>query len=63
MLLLAHWTRKMFQSSWFNANNGYVEGVVRGYFDSLLSNSSYYSLTQCDTLESKCDQCSSSFWD
>lgn len=35
----------------FNAEGGYLEGVVRGYRNSLLSSSTYSSLAQCETLE------------
>lgn len=35
----------------FNIDNGYVEGVVRGYRNGLLVNSQYLNLTQCDNLE------------
>lgn len=35
----------------FNVDNGYVEGVVRGYRDGLLGNNQYVNLTQCDNLE------------
>lgn len=35
----------------FNAEAGYLEGVVRGYRNSLLTASSYSSLSQCETLD------------
>ncbi|KAG9314486.1 ATPase V0 complex subunit D [Chiua virens] len=35
----------------FNANNGFLEGIVRGYKAGILSQSHYASLTQCETLE------------
>lgn len=35
----------------FNVDNGYLEGVVRGYRDGLLGNNQYVNLTQCDNLE------------
>ncbi|CAH6721764.1 V-type proton ATPase subunit d [[Candida] jaroonii] len=35
----------------FNVNNGYVEGVVRGYRNGLLVSNQYLNLTQCDNLE------------
>lgn len=37
----------------FNANDGYVEGIVRGYKNNLLTSSNYSTLTQCETLEGK----------
>lgn len=35
----------------FNIDNGYIEGLVRGYENTLLTSSQYVNLTQCDTLE------------
>ncbi|KAF8421406.1 V0 complex, c/d subunit of ATPase [Tirmania nivea] len=35
----------------FNATDGYVEGIVRGYKNNLLTNANYSNLTQCETLE------------
>ncbi|SCV02596.1 LAMI_0H00958g1_1 [Lachancea mirantina] len=35
----------------FNVNDGYIEGVVRGYRNGLLTSNQYLNLTQCDTLE------------
>lgn len=35
----------------FNVDAGYIEGVVRGYKNSLLTSSQYINLTQCDNLE------------
>ncbi|KAF8458537.1 V0 complex, c/d subunit of ATPase [Kalaharituber pfeilii] len=35
----------------FNANDGYVEGIVRGYKNHLLTSSNYSNLTQCETLD------------
>jgi vacuolar-type H+-ATPase subunit C/Vma6 len=32
-------------------NSGYLEGVVRGYKNSLLTQTNYHTLTQCDNLE------------
>ncbi|ODV77726.1 ATPase, V0 complex, subunit D [Suhomyces tanzawaensis NRRL Y-17324] len=35
----------------FNVNNGYLEGVVRGYKSGLLRSPQYVNLTQCETLD------------
>lgn len=35
----------------FNVQGGYLEGVVRGYRNSLLSQQTYSSLSQCETLD------------
>ncbi|KAG9285343.1 hypothetical protein G9A89_010818 [Geosiphon pyriformis] len=36
---------------YFNANNGYLEGIVRGYKSALLNQTHYLNLTQCETLD------------
>ncbi|KAI9874299.1 MAG: H(+)-transporting V0 sector ATPase subunit d [Pleopsidium flavum] len=35
----------------FNVNGGYIEGVVRGYRNSLLTGQNYGNLTQCQTID------------
>ncbi|KIK81976.1 hypothetical protein PAXRUDRAFT_832498 [Paxillus rubicundulus Ve08.2h10] len=35
----------------FNVNNGFLEGIVRGYKTGILTQSHYASLTQCESLE------------
>ncbi|KAJ5141518.1 uncharacterized protein N7443_010518 [Penicillium atrosanguineum] len=35
----------------FNVNAGYVEGIVRGYRNSLLTGQNYSNLTQCETID------------
>ena len=35
----------------FNIDGGYIEGLVRGYKNSLITSSQYINLTQCDNLE------------
>ncbi|KAI9673816.1 MAG: H(+)-transporting V0 sector ATPase subunit d [Trizodia sp. TS-e1964] len=35
----------------FNVNNGYIEGIVRGYRNSLLTGQNYGNLTQCETID------------
>ncbi|KAJ6018727.1 hypothetical protein N7499_010090 [Penicillium canescens] len=35
----------------FNVNGGYVEGIVRGYRNSLLSGQNYSNLAQCETID------------
>lgn len=35
----------------FNIDNGYLEGIVRGFKSGILKQSDYLNLTQCDTLE------------
>lgn len=44
----------------FNVDNGYIEGVIRGYRNGLLTSNQYINLTQCDTLEDLKLQLSSS---
>ena len=38
---------------YFNVDNGYIEGVVRGYRNGLLTSQNYANLTQCETLDGK----------
>lgn len=35
----------------FNVNNGYIEGIVRGYRNGLLTSQNYNNLTQCETID------------
>ncbi|KAI5816805.1 vacuolar ATP synthase subunit D1 [Pyronema omphalodes] len=35
----------------FNVDSGYIEGIVRGYRNSLLTSQNYNNLTQCETLD------------
>ncbi|RDW64919.1 vacuolar ATP synthase subunit d 1 [Coleophoma crateriformis] len=35
----------------FNVNNGYIEGIVRGYRNGLLTGQNYSNLTQCETID------------
>ncbi|KAL5336095.1 V0 complex, c/d subunit of ATPase [Aspergillus crustosus] len=35
----------------FNVNSGYIEGIVRGYRNSLLNGQHYSNLTQCETID------------
>jgi len=38
-------------STSFNVDNGYLEGIVRGFKSGILKQADYLNLTQCDTLE------------
>ena len=35
----------------FNIDNGYLEGIVRGFRGGILSRAEYLNLVQCETLE------------
>ncbi|KAJ3114364.1 H(+)-transporting V0 sector ATPase subunit d [Phlyctochytrium bullatum] len=39
------------EALFFNADTGYLEGIVRGYKAGILNSSNYLNLTQCETLE------------
>ena len=39
----------------FNIDNGYLEGLVRGFKAGILKHSDYANLVQCETLEGKYD--------
>lgn len=41
----------MFTDIMFNIDNGYLEGLVRGFKSGILKNSDYVNLVQCETLE------------
>jgi V-type H+-transporting ATPase subunit d len=36
---------------YFNIESGYLEGILRGYKQGLLTSSHYLNLTQCETLD------------
>ncbi|RMZ76054.1 hypothetical protein DV737_g5004, partial [Chaetothyriales sp. CBS 132003] len=46
-LSVAGWRARLF----FNINGGYVEGIVRGYRNALLTTTSYGNLSQCETID------------
>ena len=52
----------------FNLDNGYLEGLVRGFKGGVLKQADYLNLVQCETLEGKkiirltCQQSSDSDW-
>lgn len=35
----------------FNVDDGYLEGILRGYRSGFLSSSDFVALTQCESLE------------
>ena len=35
----------------YNVSNGYVEGIVRGYRNTLLTGTNYGNLVQCETID------------
>ncbi|KAK9790551.1 hypothetical protein WJX73_001418 [Symbiochloris irregularis] len=39
------------EALWFNAKDGYLEGIVRGHKSGLLSTSDYNNMCQCETLD------------
>uniref|UniRef100_A0A0E9SNT9 Uncharacterized protein n=1 Tax=Anguilla anguilla TaxID=7936 RepID=A0A0E9SNT9_ANGAN len=40
-----------FPELYFNVDNGYLEGLVRGFKAGILSQGDYLNLVQCETLE------------
>ena len=42
-----------FHELFFNVDNGYLEGFVRGFRSGVLTQSDYLNLSQCETLEGK----------
>ncbi|CAF9921864.1 MAG: H(+)-transporting V0 sector ATPase subunit d [Gomphillus americanus] len=47
----------------FNVNGGYLEGIVRGYRNNLLTSQNYNNLTQCETIDDVKTQLSPSYGD
>uniref|UniRef100_A0A3P9AAQ1 V-type proton ATPase subunit d 1 n=1 Tax=Esox lucius TaxID=8010 RepID=A0A3P9AAQ1_ESOLU len=41
----------IFSELYFNVDNGYLEGLVRGFKAGILSQGDYLNLVQCETLE------------
>ncbi|KXT16384.1 hypothetical protein AC579_5601 [Pseudocercospora musae] len=41
----------MAEGMFYNATNGYVEGIVRGYRNTLLTGQNYGNLTQCENID------------
>ncbi|KAL2352753.1 V0 complex, c/d subunit of ATPase [Cryomyces antarcticus] len=39
------------EGMFYNVNNGYIEGIVRGYRNTLLTSQNYGNLTQCETID------------
>ncbi|CAG8581376.1 26131_t:CDS:10 [Gigaspora rosea] len=39
------------EALYFNVNDGYLEGIVRGYKSAILNTTHYLNLTQCETLD------------
>lgn len=48
---MTYQNRRAMEGVFFNVDNGFIEGVVRGYRNGLLTSNQYINLTQCDTLE------------
>ena len=41
----------MAEGMFYNVAGGYVEGIVRGYRNTLLTGQNYANLTQCETID------------
>jgi V-type H+-transporting ATPase subunit d len=39
------------EGMFYNVKYGYLEGIVRGYRNSLLTGHNYNNLTQCETID------------
>lgn len=35
----------------YNENDGFIDGILRGYFSGILNSTQYLNFTQCETLE------------
>ena len=43
----------MSEGLFFNITTGYIEGIVRGYRNTLLTSQQYNNLTQCETIDGR----------
>ena len=43
----------MAEGMFYNVSGGYVEGIVRGYRNTLLTGQNYTNLTQCETIDGR----------
>lgn len=41
----------MAEGMFYNVTGGYIEGIVRGYRNALLTGQNYGNLTQCETID------------
>ena len=41
----------------FNIDNGYLEGLIRGFKGGILKQADYLNLVQCETLEGRSERC------
>jgi V-type H+-transporting ATPase subunit d len=46
-------TATMAEGMFYNATGGYIEGIVRGYRNALLTSQNYGNLTQCETIDGR----------
>lgn len=37
----------------FNENDGFIDGILRGYYSGILNSTQYLNFSQCETLEGK----------
>lgn len=63
-----HRQRKVMEEYLFNVDNGYLEGLVRGFRSGILTRTDYINLVQCETIEGEpndsilsCSTCSQCF--
>lgn len=49
--LVLSFVKMPFSELYFNVDNGYLEGLVRGFKAGILSQADYLNLVQCETLE------------
>ncbi len=50
-----HHIRQVMEEYLFNVDNGYLEGLVRGFRSGILTRTDYINLVQCETIEGKID--------
>lgn len=47
----------MSEGLFFNVTTGYIEGIVRGYRNTLLTGQQYNNLAQCETIDGQYSTC------
>lgn len=45
--------KEMASALTFNENDGFIDGILRGYYSGILNSTQYLNFSQCETLEGK----------
>lgn len=47
------YSKEMASALTFNENDGFIDGILRGYYSGILNSTQYLNFSQCETLEGK----------